>query len=140
MLTSLPLGFAGAALGANQVLPTAWPDRRRALLGSALALAALIALIPLPFTPAAQMPLLALLGLGLGTFTRANNTIVMGAIPTRAAGTGGGLVNMSRGLGTALGVALVTLTLYLVPGTEHAAHIATTLLAAVALGVLLSSL
>jgi MFS family permease len=140
ILTALPLGFASAALGANQVLPRTWPDRRRALVGSAVAFAALIALIPMPFTPAAQMPLLALLGLGLGTFTPANNTIVMGAIPTRAAGTGGGLVNMSRGLGTALGVALVTLTLYLVPGTQHAAHVATALLAAVALGVLLSSL
>jgi EmrB/QacA subfamily drug resistance transporter len=140
ILTALPLGFASAALGANHVLPTTWPDRRRALVGSAVAFVALIALIPMPFTPAAQMPLLALLGLGLGTFTPANNTIVMGAIPARAAGTGGGLVNMSRGLGTALGVALVTLTLYLVPGTQHAAHVATTLLAAVALGVLLSSL
>jgi hypothetical protein len=64
----------------------------------------------------------------------------MGAIPARAAGTGGGLVNMTRGLGTALGVALVTLTLYLVPNAPHAAHVATALLAAVALGVFVSSL
>ena len=140
ILTALPLGFAAAALGANRVLPPAWTDRRRALAGSALAAVALIALIPVPFTPAGQMPLLALLGLGLGTFTPANNTIVMGAIPARAAGTGGGLVNMTRGLGTALGVALVTLTLYLVPDTQHAAHLATGLLAAVAAGVFISSL
>jgi MFS family permease len=140
ILTALPLGFAGAALGANAVLPPSWTDRRRTLLGSAIALVALLALIPMPFTPAGQMPLLALLGLGLGTFTPANNTIVMGAIPARAAGTGGGLVNMTRGLGTALGVALVTLTLYLVPDVQHAAHVATALLAAVAAGVLVSSL
>ena len=140
ILTALPLGFAGAALGANAVLPPSWTDRRRALLGSAIALVALLGLIPMPFTPAGQMPLLALLGLGLGTFTPANNTIVMGAIPARAAGTGGGLVNMTRGLGTALGVALVTLTLYLVPDVQHAAHVATALLAAVAAGVLVSSL
>lgn len=140
ILTALPLGFATAAIGANSVLPAAWTDRHRTLIGSAVALAALLALIPMPVTPAGQMPLLALLGLGLGTFTPANNTIVMGAIPARAAGTGGGLVNMTRGLGTALGVALVTLTLYLVPGVQHAAHIATALLAAVAAGVLLSSL
>ena len=140
ILTALPLGFAGAALGANAVLPPSWTDRRRALLGSAIALVALLGLIPMPFTPAGQMPLLALLGLGLGTFTPANNTIVMGAIPARAAGTGGGLVNMTRGLGTALGVALVTLTLYLVPDVQHAAHVATALLAAVAAGVLISSL
>ena len=140
ILTALPFGFATAALGANHVLPPGWTDGRRALLGSTLALVALLALIPMPFTFAAQMPLLALLGLGLGTFTPANNTIVMGAIPARAAGTGGGLVNMTRGLGTALGVAAVTLTLYLVPDVQHAAHVAISLLAAVAVGVLLSSL
>ena len=140
ILTALPLGFAAAALGANHVLPASWTDRRRALLGSALALVALLGLIPMPFTMAGQMPLLAVLGLGLGTFTPANNTIVMGAVPARAAGTGGGLVNMTRGLGPALGVALVTLTLYLVPGSEHAAHVAVALLAVVALGVLASCL
>jgi hypothetical protein len=47
---------------------------------------------------------------------------------------------MTRGLGTALGVALVTLALYLVPDVQHAAHVATALLAAVAAGVLVSSL
>ena len=81
-----------------------------------------------------------MLGLGLGTFTPANNTLVMGAIPARAAGTGGGLVNMARGLGTALGVALVTLTLYLVPDQRAAEHVATLVLALVALGVFLSNL
>jgi MFS family permease len=140
VLTALPLGFAAAALGANRVLPASWSDRRRAMAGAALALVALLALIPLPFTPAALMPLLALLGLGLGTFTPANNTLVMGAIPPQAAGTGGGLVNMTRGLGTALGVALVTLTLYLVPDRQHAEHLAIGLLALVSLGVYLSNL
>ena len=140
VLTALPLGFAAAALGANRVLPTSWPDRRRAMAGSALAVIALLALIPLPFTPTALVPMFALLGLGLGTFTPANNTLVMGAIPAQAAGTGGGLVNMTRGLGTALGVALVTLTLYLVPNTQHAAHIAIAVLTVVALGVYLSNL
>lgn len=140
VLTALPLGFAAGALGANRVLPRGWTDRRRALIGSALAAAALAALIPLPFTPAALIPLYALLGLGLGTFTPANNTLVMGAIPARAAGTGGGLVNMTRGLGTALGVALVTLTLYLVPGPGRAAHWATAVLAVVAVGVFASNL
>jgi MFS family permease len=140
ILTALPLGFAAAALGANRVLPTSWTDRRRAMTGSALAVVALLILIPLPFTPAALMPMFALLGLGLGTFTPANNTLVMGAIPAQAAGTGGGLVNMARGLGTALGVALVTLTLYLVPNTHHASHIALALLAVIAIGVYLSNL
>jgi hypothetical protein len=42
--------------------------------------------------------------------------MVMRAFPTESAGTGGGMVNMGRGLGTALGVAAVTLILQLVPG------------------------
>jgi EmrB/QacA subfamily drug resistance transporter len=140
VLTALPLGFAAAALGANRVLPRGWSDRRRALAGSAVATLALAAMVPLPFAPAALIPLYAVLGLGLGTFTPANNTLVMGAVPPHAAGTGGGLVNMTRGLGTALGVALVTLTLYLVPDPVHAAHWATAVLAAVALGVFASNL
>jgi MFS family permease len=140
VLTALPLGFAAGALGANRVLPRSWSDRRRALAGSALAVVALAVVIPLPFTPAALVPLFAVLGVGLGTFTPANNTLVMGAIPANAAGTGGGLVNMTRGLGTALGVALVTLTLYLVPTHDTAARAATLVLAVVALGVFLSNL
>ena len=140
VLTALPMGFAAAALGANRVLPKTWSDRRRAMAGSALAVVALLALIPLPFTPATLMPMFALLGLGLGTFTPANNTLVMGAIPPQAAGTGGGLVNMTRGLGTALGVALVTLTLYAVPNVHQAARAATALLALAAAGVYLSNL
>jgi EmrB/QacA subfamily drug resistance transporter len=140
VLTALPLGFAVGALGANRVLPRRWTDRRRALIGSAVAAASLAALIPLPFEPAALIPMYAMLGLGLGTFAPANNTLVMGAIPARAAGTGGGLVNMTRGLGTALGVALVTLTLFLVPDPARAAHWATAVLALVALGVFGSSL
>ena len=140
VLTALPLGFAAGALGANRVLPRSWTDRRRALAGSALAAAALAVLIPLPFTPAALVPAFIALGLGLGTFTPANNTLVMGAIPAKAAGTGGGLVNMTRGLGTALGVALVTLTIYLVPDRDSAARAATAVLAVVALGVFLSNL
>jgi MFS family permease len=53
------------------------------------------------------------LGVGLGIFTPANNSLVMAALPASSSGTGGGLVNTARGLGTALGVALVTLALQL---------------------------
>jgi EmrB/QacA subfamily drug resistance transporter len=49
---------------------------------------------------------LALTGLGLGLFTPANNAAVMSASPAGHAGVTGGLLNMTRGLGTALGVAL----------------------------------
>jgi hypothetical protein len=56
-------------------------------------------------------------GVGLGVFTPSNNTTIMGAIPIRASAMGGGLLNLARGLGTALGVALVTLAFHL--GSAH---------------------
>jgi MFS family permease len=49
---------------------------------------------------------LALTGLGLGAFTPANNAGIMSASPAGHAGVTGGMLNMTRGLGTALGVAL----------------------------------
>jgi hypothetical protein len=55
---------------------------------------------------------LGLLGAGLGSYIPANNTAIMTAIPPRQAAAAGGMVNMARGLGTALGVTVVTLTLH----------------------------
>jgi EmrB/QacA subfamily drug resistance transporter len=49
---------------------------------------------------------LAVMGIGLGCFTPANNAAVMSASPRGYAGVTGGVLNMTRGLGTALGVAL----------------------------------
>nr|WP_037599581.1 hypothetical protein [Streptacidiphilus rugosus] len=88
---------------------------------------------------AAALPWPFLLGLGLGVFTPANNALVMRAIPASSAGTAGGLVNMARGLGTALGVAAVTLTLHLARHGFTAARAAAVLLAA-SLGAAVSAL
>ena len=55
--------------------------------------------------PALPVLLLALLGDRPGVFTPANNAQVMAAVPARDAATAGGMVSMTRGLGTALGVA-----------------------------------
>lgn len=49
---------------------------------------------------------LALIGLGMGMFTPPNNAAIMGSAPREQSGTAGGLLNMTRGLGTAMGVAL----------------------------------
>jgi MFS family permease len=49
---------------------------------------------------------LALAGVGLGAFTPANNSSVMSAAPDGQTGLVGGLLNMSRAAGTAIGVAL----------------------------------
>ncbi|GGU17819.1 hypothetical protein GCM10010289_44330 [Streptomyces violascens] len=112
VLTALPAGFALSATGADKALPGGMSDRARGVLGTLVCAAALTAMLALPLTTVPLVPLLAALGLGLGTFIPANNALVMGAIPATCSGTGGGLVNMTRGLGTALGVALVTLALH----------------------------
>ena len=52
---------------------------------------------------------LAVAGAGMGMFVAANNAATMSAAPRQRAGAAGGLLNMARGLGTALGVALTSL-------------------------------
>ena len=48
---------------------------------------------------------LGLLGVGLGFFTPPNNSAIMGSAPASHLGVAGGVLNMTRGLGTSLGVA-----------------------------------
>jgi EmrB/QacA subfamily drug resistance transporter len=52
---------------------------------------------------------LAVVGLGFGAFVPANNAGVMRTAPAAALGAAGGMLNMTRGLGTALGVAIAAL-------------------------------
>jgi EmrB/QacA subfamily drug resistance transporter len=52
---------------------------------------------------------LALAGIGLGAFTPPNNAAIMAAAPPQQAGMAGGVLNMTRGLGTSLGLALAGL-------------------------------
>jgi MFS family permease len=108
LLTSLPAGFGAAAVAGDRLLPAAWPNRHRCGVGGALASGAAAALaVPAPH--AVTVVLLGLLGAGLGIYTPANNAEIMGKIPATDAAAAGGMVNMTRGIGTALGVAVVTL-------------------------------
>ena len=72
--------------------------------------AAGMALLAAPETRA-DLTVVALLvaGAGLGLFVAANNAATMFSAPQQRAGAAGGLLNMARGLGTALGVALTSL-------------------------------
>jgi EmrB/QacA subfamily drug resistance transporter len=54
---------------------------------------------------------LGLVGAGLGLFVPPNNASIMASAPRRHAGSAGGVLNMTRGLGTALGLALTALVL-----------------------------
>ena len=129
VLTALPLGFALAATLAERLLPSGWDDRLRCRVGAAGCVLGLALMAALPMSAAVLPFPLALLGFALGVFTPANNTLVMRAIPQSSAGTGGGMVNMGRGVGTALGVAAVTLALYAVPGAAGARTAVAVLLA-----------
>ncbi|MGI5226808.1 MFS transporter [Actinoallomurus sp. CA-142502] len=107
VLTTLPAGFALAALAADRLLPRRLGNRSRCVLGGSLSTVA-AALLCLGVSGWS----LFLLGLGLGLFIPANNTAVMAAVPRRLSATAGGMVNMTRGIGTALGIAVVTLFLH----------------------------
>jgi EmrB/QacA subfamily drug resistance transporter len=103
----------------------------------ATALAAIGALRP---TTAAFLLLLGLVGAGLGLFTAPNNATVMGSVPAGQAGMASGVLNMSRGIGTALGLSLTGL-LFSVSGgasgspprADHAFTVTALVLAALAL-------
>jgi MFS family permease len=111
LLTSLPAGFGLAAATADRFLPPSWQNRRRCAIGGVLA-AGCAAALAVPAPHGVSVVLLGLLGAGLGVYTPANNAEIMAALPARDAAMGGGMVNMTRGIGTALGVAVVTLGLH----------------------------
>ncbi len=54
---------------------------------------------------------LALVGVGLGLFTPSNNAAIMAAAPREQSGAASGVLNMTRGMGTALGLACTALVL-----------------------------
>jgi MFS family permease len=62
--------------------------------------------------------LLTCIGVGMGLFTSPNNASIMGAAPEQHAGMASGVLNMTRGLGTALGLA-VTGTVFTVAGGDR---------------------
>ncbi len=67
---------------------------------------------------------LVLVGVGLGIFTPPNNSSVMGSLPADRLGVGGGILNMARSLGMAMGTALTSTLmaafLIMYGGTERA--------------------
>jgi MFS family permease len=111
LLTALPAGFGLAAVAADRLIPARWTNRRRCVLGCALA-AGSAAALAVPAPDAVSVLLLGLLGVGLGLYTPANNAEIMASVPARDAAAAGGMVNMTRGIGTALGVAVVSLGLH----------------------------
>jgi EmrB/QacA subfamily drug resistance transporter len=85
--------------------------------GMAVVTVALVLLGALRPSTGGFLVLLACLGVGMGLFTSPNNASIMGAAPEQQAGMASGVLNMTRGLGTALGLA-VTGTIFTVAGGD----------------------
>ncbi|MFE7527365.1 MFS transporter [Kitasatospora sp. NPDC057542] len=130
VVTLLPAAFAFAATVGAGLLPRGWSDVTRCRFGALLAAGGLLLFALLPASDVAAAPLLTA-GYGLGLLLPANNALVMRAIPTQCSAVGGGMVNMARSLGTALGMALSVLGVHLA-GAESGGRTVLFVLAAVA--------
>ncbi|MFI8461027.1 MFS transporter [Kitasatospora sp. NPDC085464] len=117
LVTLLPAAFAFAATVGGGLLPRGWSDVTRCRFGAAVAAAGLLLFAVLPVSTASAAPLL-VAGYGLGLLLPANNALVMRAIPAECSAVGGGMVNMARSLGTALGMALSVLGVHLAGATS----------------------
>ena len=91
--------------------------RRATIVGMLVCAAGMLLLALRRDTEAMLVAGLAVSGAGLGLFTPANNAAVMRGVDPSVAGVVGGLLTMSRGLGTALGVAVAGLVYALGAGT-----------------------
>jgi MFS family permease len=112
------------ALGITAPLAGRLADRLGArpltIAGMGLAAGALAVLGALrPSTPVFLM-LLAVVGIGLGLFTPPNNAAIMGSVPQGQSGLASGVLNMTRGMGTALGLALTGLVFDVAGGRSSA--------------------
>jgi MFS family permease len=147
LLSALPIGFGLAALGADSVLPRGLRNRYRGVIGGCISTISLgiLAFMPLPDTW--LVPLLAVAGIGLGVFVPANNTVIMRSAAAASAAALGGLVNMARGIGTTLGIALITLAVHASAGgaaaglpAPHGARLAAVVLAVAGAAATLTAL
>jgi EmrB/QacA subfamily drug resistance transporter len=105
ILTAVPAALAAVAFVAGNAADRAG-SRRLTVGGMLLAAAGLTWIVGSP-GPNVRLLVAALVvvGAGLGVFTPPNNAAIMGAAPPDRVGVAGGILNMTRALGTAFGVA-----------------------------------
>jgi MFS family permease len=104
-LTALPAALALVAPVAGRLADRVGP-RPITVSGMLIAAAGLVALALAHGSLVQLSSELAIIGVGLGAFTPANNAAIMGGAPRTQSGVAGGILNMTRGLGTSLGVAV----------------------------------
>ena len=121
LLTVLPVALGLVAPVAG-LAADRFGARIPASAGMGLAAAALTVLVFSPGDLRVTAAALAVMGLGLGLFTPANNATVAAAGHDHQAGMVSGVLNMTRGVGTSLGVALgaVAYSLADAPGNSPA--------------------
>ena len=122
--SGLILGVMPVALGITAPVAGRLAERLGArpltVAGMAISAAMMGALVVAHGSLAIIMVELVVLGIGLGLFTPPNNAAIMGAVPRNQAGVASGVLNMTRGMGTAMGLAFTGLIFGLVAGSEHA--------------------
>jgi len=118
ILSALPAGFGMAALTAEAVFPPAVRNRTRGSIGAGACTLSLVMLTFMSSSTIGIVVLLGLTGLCLGIAVPANNALIMRTGNASSAATLGGLVNMARGIGTTLGIALVTLALHVTSAAQ----------------------
>ena len=107
-LTALPLALAVVAPFGGFIRDRAGP-RLPAGLGMAITATGMGILALAASHPGLTVLALAVAGVGMGLFIPANNAATMSAAPVDRGGAAGGLLNMARGLGTAIGVSVTSL-------------------------------
>ncbi|MBV9324156.1 MAG: DHA2 family efflux MFS transporter permease subunit [Chloroflexi bacterium] len=126
LLSPVPLALGIVAPLAG-TLTDRFGSRLPTVTGMLLSAVALLALALLPDSGLSLMlVLLGVLGVGLGLFTPPNNSAIMGSAPQHRLGVAGGILNMTRGIGTSLGVALTGAILALLLSVYTGAHVEST--------------
>jgi EmrB/QacA subfamily drug resistance transporter len=120
-LMAMPLAFGIVAPMAGRIADRVGA-RPLTVSGMTLVAASLLTLAVLRPDTIGLLVLLCIIGLGLGLFTSPNNAAIMGAAPTDQAGMASGILNMTRGFGTALGLALTGLVFTVSGGSHSPGH------------------
>jgi EmrB/QacA subfamily drug resistance transporter len=127
LLTPIPVALGVMAPLAGTITDR-FGSRLPTVIGMTLTAVALLALAVAPSIDlSSTLVLLGLLGVGLGLFTPPNNSAIMGTAPQNRLGVAGGILNMTRSLGTSLGVALTGALLAVLLSAQTGEHIAGTI-------------
>ena len=122
--SGLMLGVMPIALGVTAPISGRLAEhlgaRKLTIAGMAISAAMMGALIVAHSSLLAVVVELGILGIGLGLFTPPNNAAIMGSAPKEQSGEASGVLNMTRGMGTAMGLAFTSLVFGLVAGSEQA--------------------